>query len=463
MEYLARNIDTELLKWKDSSRRKPLLVRGARQVGKSWAVRHLGETFKHYLEINLEKEKDLCRLFEEISDVRELSQRLGVVHNVPIIPGETLLFIDEIQNCPAALKSLWFFKENYSELHVVAAGSLLEFALNEIPSYGVGRVRSVFMYPMSFKEFLMARRKDVWLNEITLADWTHPIDVELHSRIISEFRSFLMVGGMPASVSAWIETQDYSVCQQEQNDIQQSYYDDFAKYARKVDPQLLRNTLSAVVRQSGQKFVYSRVDGGYKTEQVKEALRLLRDAGIIIPVQMSSANGLPLGAQVNPKFTRYVYLDTGLLLRVLAMNYDDDNELTRLILAGSDPDLVNKGSVAELLVGLELIKSSNPQSKYELFYWENLDKNATSEVEYVIAKSARCLPIEVKAGISGKMKSLRLFMKKKRIEYGIRCSLENFDILKVQDIDEDGMTISRSIGILPLYAVWRLTELPLPT
>ena len=462
MAYLTRNIDAELLKWKESPRRKPLIVRGARQVGKSRAIRHLGESFKYYLEINLEEEKDLCRLFEEIADVKELSQRLGVVHNVQVIPGETLLFIDEIQNCPAALKSLWFFKEKYPELHVVAAGSLLEFALKEMPSYGVGRVRSVFMYPMSFQEFLMARGKNMWIEEIIAADWTHPVEESIHSRLVSEFRSFLMVGGMPASVSAWVETQDYSACQDEQNDIQQSYYDDFAKYAKKVDPQLLRNTLAAVVRQSGHKFVYSRVEGGYKAEDVKEALRLLRDAGIIIPVEMSAANGLPLGAQVNPKFTRYDYLDTGLFLRVLAMNYDDDRELTRLILAGDPPDLVNKGLVAELAVGLELMKSSNPQSKYDLFYWENLERNATSEVEYVIAKNARRLPIEVKAGTSGKMKSLRLFMDRKGLTAGIRSSLENFGLLDVSDTDKEGQTIKRAIGILPLYAIWRLPELPLP-
>ncbi len=462
MAYLARNIDTDLLKWKESPRRKPLIVRGARQVGKSRAIRHLGESFDHYLEINLEEEKDLCRLFEEIPDVRELTQRLGAVHNVPVIPGETLLFIDEIQNCPAALKSLWFFKENFPELHVVAAGSLLEFALNEMPSYGVGRVRSMFMYPMSFKEFLMAQGKDMWIAEIEAADWTHPVDERLHSRLVSEFRSFLMVGGMPASVSAWVETQDYAACQDEQNDIQQSYYDDFAKYARKVDPQLLRSTLASVVRQSGQKFVYSRVDGGYKTDEVKEALRLLRDAGIIIPVQMSAANGLPLGAQVNPKFIRYDYLDTGLLLRVLAMTYDDDKGLTRLILAGEAPDLVNKGIVTELTVGLELMKSSSPQSKYDLFYWENLERNATSEVEYVIAKSARCLPIEVKAGTSGKMKSLRYFMNRKGLAAGVRCSLENFGRLEVADTDDAGQPQRRTIGILPLYAVWHLPDLQIP-
>ena len=177
---------------------------------------------------------------------------------------------------------------------------------------------------------------------------------------------------------------------------------------------------------------------------------------------MSAANGLPLGAQVNPKFTRYDYLDTGLLLRVLAMNYDDDRELTRLILAGEAPDLVNKGIVTELTVGLELMKSSNPQSKYDMFYWENTERNATSEVEYVIAKNARCLPIEVKAGTSGKMKSLRLFMNKKGLTAGIRSSLENFGLLEVSDTVDTGQSIRRTIGILPLYAVWRLPELPLP-
>ncbi|MDE5560991.1 MAG: DUF4143 domain-containing protein [Bacteroidaceae bacterium] len=144
------------------------------------------------------------------------------------------------------------------------------------------------------------------------------------------------------------------------------------------------------------------------------------------------------------------------------MSYDDDKELTRLILAGEAPDLVNKGIVSELTVGLELMKSSNPQGKYDLFYWENLERNTTSEVEYVIAKNARCLPIEVKAGTSGKMKSLRLFMNKKGLTAGIRSSLENFGLLEVTDSGDTGQAIRRAIGILPLYAVWRLSDLPLP-
>lgn len=474
MTYYRRNIDKELMQWKDSPVHKPLLLRGARQVGKSRTVRHLGESFKYFIEVNLENTPDLKVLFEQESDVKLLAGRIGAIHNVPIVPGETLLFIDEIQNCPAALKSLWFFKEDFPELHVVAAGSLLEFALRTIPSYGVGRVRSLFMYPMSFKEYLLAMGKDEWVKAISGADWHHPLAPEMHSALVNEFRSFLLVGGMPASVAAWVSTGDYSASQDEQNDIQQSYYDDFAKYGDKVDPRLLRNTLSSVIMQTGKKFRYSNVEGGYRTDDVKAALGLLCDAGIIIPVQMTAANGLPLGAQVNPKFMRYDYLDTGLMLRVMDMVYDDAGEITRLILAGTAPDLVNKGMVAELTAGLELLKSSNPKNRYELFYWENLDRNASSEVEYVIAKEARTVPLEIKAGVSGKMKSLRYFMKKKSLEVGLRSSLENFGLLKVSDKNPDTTSvdlpqpsepeerIERLIGIIPLYALWNLPALSLP-
>lgn len=465
MPYFERNIDNELTEWKSSTVHKPLLLRGARQVGKSMSLRNLGRQFKHFIEINLEQEPNLRNLFVEETDVRELARRIGVIKNIPVIPGETLLFIDEIQSCPEALKSLWFFKENFPELHVAAAGSLLEFTLRKIPSYGVGRVRSLFMYPMSFNEYLTACGKSEWVKAIREADWNNPLYPEMHKALVREFRSFLLVGGMPASVAAWVATKDYSAAQDEQNDIQQSYYDDFAKYGDRISPQLLRNTLASVIMQIGKKFVYSKVEGNYRLEEVKEALGLLRDAGIIIPIQMSASNGLPLGAQVNPKFTRYTYLDTGLLLRVMDMIYDDSKELTEMILAGDAPYLVNKGVVAEMTAGLELLKSSSPKSRYELFYWENLDRNATSEVEYILAKAAKVVPLEVKAGVSGKMKSLNIFMQKKQISVGLRTSLENFGCIRTPAMLPSADTsrpIERIIGILPLYSLWNLTNLPLP-
>ena len=451
MAYLNRNIDKDLLVWKNTPGHKPLLLRGARQVGKSSSIRHLGKSFRHYVEINFEKQPELKDLFKQTTDVRQLTANISKLSGTPIVAGETLLFMDEIQACPEALKSLWFFKEDYPELHVAAAGSLLEFAINDMPSFGVGRVRSMFMYPLSFKEFLHALGKESWINAIAEADCDHPLLEALHQELVKTFRIFLLIGGMPASVMAWIERHDFQACADELEDIQQSYYDDFAKYARDVEPRLLRRTLQSVVTQSGGKFMYSKVGEGYRTEDVKRALSMLVNAGIIKEVRHTSANGLPLGAGVNEKFCKYLYLDTGLLLRILELDFGGADDVTELILAGTAADLVNKGSLAEMVVGWELVKSASPRTQHELFYWENLDKGTTSEVDYIVIRDMKIVPVEVKAGTSGRMKSLRLFMQKRDIRTAIRTSLENFGTLEFEDED-----VRRHIDIIPLYAISKI-------
>ena len=249
--YIQRTIDKYLLEWKNAPTHKPLLLRGARQVGKSSAIRQLGRTFKYYIEVNFESRDDFKEIFEQLSDVHEIANRLGLIFSKPIVPGETLLFLDEIQSCQDAIKRLWFFKEDFPELHVVAAGSLLEFVLKDLSSFGVGRIRSLFMYPMSFDEFLVAQGKDGLLTEKQNADYAHPLFAAFHNDLVQQYRTYLMVGGMPECVKAWIETKDYHQCQAEQEDIQQTYYDDFAKYANKVDPILLRNTLQSVIDNIG--------------------------------------------------------------------------------------------------------------------------------------------------------------------------------------------------------------------
>ena len=356
--YLERKIDAELLKWKSGYSRKPLLLRGARQVGKSSCVRHLGETFSHYIEVNFEKRTDLGDLFER-HEVREIAARLGQLYGTPVVPGETLLFLDEIQSCPEALKSLWFFKEDYPDLHVVAAGSLLELAIRNTQSFGVGRIRSMFMYPLSFDEYLLAQGKEAWVEAKNAADSDHPLFDALHNSLIQEFRDFLVVGGMPASVVAWLNTHDYAQCAEEQEDIQQTYYDDFSKYAAHVDPQLLRNTLQSVVTQVGRKFVFSNVEGGYRSEEVKNALTMLCDAGIIKEVSHTATNGLPLGAEVNRKFRKYIYLDSGLLLRVLDLDLGGAREVVDKLLTAGTADLVNKGSLVEMVAGWEIVKAGS--------------------------------------------------------------------------------------------------------
>lgn len=454
--YIERYIDALLLEWKNSSSLKPLLLRGARQVGKSWAVKHLGESFTYYLEVNFEKRPDIKDVFERVHEVHDLANNLSLLYNVPVVAGQTLLFLDEVQDCPAAIKSLWAFKEDFPELHVVAAGSLLEFALQDLPSFGVGRIRSLFVYPFSFDEFLVAEGKSSWLEAKQQADNEKPLLMPLHNDIVQHYRTFLMVGGMPASVAAWVTTHDYRNCQTELDDIQLTYYDDFKKYAKKVDPTLLRNTLQSVILQIGNKFTYSKVDGSYRAEEVKKALKLLSDAGIVKRVSHTAANGLPLGAEVNEKFRKYIYLDSALLLRILDMDLGGARQLTDLIVAGTAEDLVNKGGLAEMVLGWELIKYNNPRSQHDLYYWENTADGTRSEVDYIIARDMKVLPIECKSGTSGKMKSLHLFMHNKHLTDAVRCSLENFALLESCDKKADDTV--RRIQILPLYAISNLFQ-----
>ncbi|MCM1079494.1 MAG: ATP-binding protein [Bacteroidales bacterium] len=451
--YFKRHIDRYLQEWKETPRRKPLLLRGARQVGKSRTLRHLGESFDYFIEINFETRREFKRIFQETSDVHDIVSRIGILTSTPVVEDRTLIFLDEIHACPEALHSLWAFKENMPRLHVAAAGSLLEFTLKEMPAFGVGRIRSMFMYPMSFDEFLSASGHDGWVEVKKQAGYSRPLPSELHNALLQQFRSFLIVGGMPASVGAWVETHDYLQCAEEQEDILQTYYDDFAKYSRKIDPLLLRNTLRSVVVQTGRKFVYSNVEGGYRTDDIKRALTMLCDAGIVKLVQHSAGNGLPLGAESNPKFRKYNYLDSGLLLRILDIEMGSAVPLTELILAGTAEELVNKGSLAEMVAGWEMIKSMTPRISHDLYYWENLSEGTTSEVDYLITQDMKIVPIEIKAGTTGKMKSLRLFMRRKHLDYAKRCSLENFGIIEFSDADDENRLTTKHIYMHPLHCM----------
>ncbi len=442
--YYTRLIDSHLLAWKNDPNHKPLLLRGARQVGKSSAIRHLGETFNHFLEVNFERDADARALFQGNLRPHEIALRLSVLYNIPVVEGETLLFFDEIQACPEAIHSLWFFYEDHPRLQVFAAGSLLEFALRGISSFGVGRVRSLFMYPMSFDEFLSAQGLTAWLSAKRAATVDAPLFLSLHDKLVEAFRSFLMVGGMPEVVAHWVETGDYLRCQRVQEDILVAYEDDFSKYEAKVDPMLLRQTLHSVGQQIGGKFVFSQVQGNHRSEKVKSALELLTRAGLVQPVVYTAANGVPLGADVNDKFVKYTFIDSGLLLSLLSMgNINHQAELSREILLSAAEDLVNKGRLTEMVAGLELLKYGTPTHRANLFYWQNIARGAQAEVDYVIAQSAKVVPLEVKAGTKGSMKSMYSFMEEKHLSYGIRTSLENFSSLP-------------RVDILPLYALSNL-------
>ena len=452
--YYKRIIDKYLSEWAARPAHKPILLRGARQVGKSTAVRHLGEQFKYYVEINLEKQPDYKMLFSRDLQVNRIVSQMAAMCGIPIIPKETLLFLDEIQDCKEAVMALRFFKEDLPDLHVIAAGSLLEFVLDDIPTFGVGRIHSMYMFPMTFDEFLMANGESALLEARNQATSTSPLPEPLHYKLVQLLRTFILVGGMPESVVKWVETNDYLQCQEVQDDILTGYEADFPKYKKKIDPQLLSATMKSAAIQATHKFVYARVPGEYKTSEVKKALEMLTKAGILIPVTHSDANGLPLGEERDDSIRKLLLLDTGLMLRLLNMSLGDITAVTTQILTSSASDMVNKGPMAEMLAGLELLHYPSPNLHHELFYWVRQAKNSTAEVDYVLPHDMQVLPFEVKAGVQGGMKSLWDFMRDKRLTQAVRCSLENFG--QFDYIDAKAGNAVRHITIIPLYAVSQL-------
>ena len=444
--YLPRLIDQALLEWKDSPRRKPLLVRGARQVGKSCAVRHFAENFKYFLEVNLEKNPEAIDFFKGSLDVKAIANKLADFFDVPVVPGETLLFLDEIQKSEDVIHSLWFFKEDYPELHVIAAGSLLEFALKNLSSFGVGRVSSLFIYPMSFDEFLVATGKKGLLKAKQESNAEQPLALPFYEKLVEAFRSFMLVGGMPEAVATYAQTSSYRYSSDVIDEILEGYQDDFAKYSAKANPVLLRKTLISVAQQAGAKFVYNRVEGQYRSYEVKNALEMLRDAGLIIPTYHTDANGMPLGAEINERVVKYLIHDNGVMLAILGIDDDIDDYIKELMVDNSI-DLVDKGHVAEMMAGLELIKYSSAQKRHQLYYWQNMNKGTCAEVDYVIAKGGEIIPIEVKSGVKGSMSSMYSLMRnpQKHISRGIRCSLENFGTFQSPE--------DKRIDIVPLYAI----------
>lgn len=455
-EYIQRKIDVELLEWKNNPMRKPLLLRGARQVGKSSAVRHFGKEFKYFAEVNFERHKAVKTFFQGDIDIRLIAQKIAKYINVPIEEGETLLFLDEIQECPEAIMALRFFKEDYPGLHVIAAGSLLGFTLQELPTYGVGRIHTLFMYPMTFDEFLKANDENGLIDMKGQADSRHPLDDAFHEKLVEYFRIYLLVGGMPEAVLAWIKTHDFNQCSRVQEDIILTYDDDFSKYKKRVSPDLLRTTMRGICHQSGEKITFKQISADYRSSQIREAVRLLTLAGLTTPVVATSGNGIPLDAEANEKNMKILFLDSGLLLTVLQLEGNLAQHLIEQIMTGNPQELVNKGGLVEMVAGLEILRNKPCVQRQRMFYWEK-SGNSIAEIDYLDIFNLKVTPIEIKSGTQGGMKSLWLFMREKHLTEAIRCSFENFGEFCYTDSQADNAV--RHITIVPLYALENLQKM----
>ena len=439
--YIQRKIDDVLLTWQRSSSRKPLLIRGARQVGKSTAVRNLSKQFDYFIEINFDEQPEYQNLFANTSDINDLIEQLAIITQTEIIEGRTLVFLDEIQASLPAISKLRYFYEKKPNLHVIAAGSLLEFALSELPSFGVGRVRSLFMYPFSFNEFLGALNEKPLASMIQQSNSKSPINPIFHEKLKIYFKKFLIIGGMPQAVQTYVAKGDLLEVQRILDDLIIAIQADFVKYKRQIPPTNIKSVFESIVKQVGTKFKYSNELTSLTNPMIKQVIDLLEMAGLVYQVTHSSSNGIPLGAEANPKKIKLLIFDTGIYQRILGLDVAS-------LLLKDDIEVINKGNIAELFVGLELLKSNDAYEKKALYYWHREAKNSQAEVDYVIQNQDFILPVEVKAGTKGAMQSMHLFMDEKKSRYGLRLSLENF-------------TEYEKVKVLPLYAVSNINTLGL--
>lgn len=435
---LERLITLKLNEWRNTGDRKVLLVRGARQVGKTFSIRQLGASFEYFIEVNFDFDKVVRQFFEDSLDPKTICEKLSGYYSIPCIPGKTLLFFDEIQACIQAIQSLRYFYEKMPELHVVAAGSLLEFALEELPSFGVGRISSLYMYPMTFHEFVTAIDGAGSAAFLEIPGQGAAVDPVFHARFIDRFRTYCIVGGMPAVVRLYQESRDLLRCQNVLDELLVTFKDDFAKYKTRISPLKLFETFKSAAVQAGCKFKYSHITDTGPQAAYKQALELLEMAGLVHKVHHTSGNGVPLGAEMDVKKFKVIPLDLGLHQRLLGL------ELSGLL---ADPvtTLVNKGSIAEVFAGLELCAASAPNSASQLYYWHREERGSNAEVDYLMQKGDSIIPIEVKSGKRGSMQSITLFMSERKSGIGIRLSLENRSAYK-------------NISVIPLYLAGKAAQ-----
>lgn len=412
---MRRDAEKDLILWKDSPERLPLLIRGGRQVGKSTLVEMVGrDHFANVVTVNFELQPQLKACFTDLDPQRIVTQ-LQLVMGVQIHQDTTLLFLDEIQECPQAIMAMRYFREKMPRLAVIGAGSLLEFALeSEDFRMPVGRVQFLYLKPLSFAEFLSASgNKNLrdFLDGVTLST---VIDAPIHDKLLELVRMYLMLGGMPAVLKNYFETGDVVACQRIQSGLLQTFRSDFGKYARTSEHKYLQRVFDATPLLVGQRVKYSAIDGDAKSRDIKNALRLLSMAGVVQQIFATAASGLPLWAQVNDKKFKLNFLDVGLVQNMCGLQAD--------IAIQKDFFQINSGAVAEQFVGQELSASADRYTPGNLYFWARDKKGSVAEVDYIMSVDSTIIPVEVKAGKTGMLKSLRQFLNEKNGRLGARVS-----------------------------------------
>lgn len=442
-----------LKNWLSSESQKPLVIRGARQVGKTWLVRDFAKSQNlELVEINFEKRPELESLFQS-NDPEEILLNLRSSTNATLKPSKSLLFLDEIQASPKILAKLRWFAEDMPELPVIAAGSLLEFTLAEHTfSMPVGRISYLHLEPFSFEEFLIGIGEQNLRNYLEKYTLDTKIPEAIHNQLIKAVKEYAIIGGMPAAISKWLKTKSLDQVSQAQFNLLATYRDDFAKYNGRLSVNRLEEVMAAIPRQLGEKFVYTKANPGTSSIPLKQGFDLLTKARVCYPAISTAANGLPLGAETNEKYKKAFLLDCGLCSASLGLN------LTQLQ-SPTDLTLINSGGLAEQLVGQQLRTILPPYATPSLYYWQRTKSGASAEIDYIIQHENQIIPIEVKAGSTGTLKSLHQFMKEKQKTFAVRINSDYPSITPVQVKDASGNLIEYTLLSLPFYLTCQLHRL----
>jgi len=438
--YMERVAYQQLLSWKNKKNRKPLLVTGVRQCGKTYLIKQFGENeFQDIAYFNFDGNKGLASVFEYDFDIKRILDELGsVVLGRAIVPGSTLVFFDEIQDCPRAIQALKYFCENRPELHIVAAGSLLGVALRkEGISFPVGKIDRIALYPMSFEEFVMADGGEKYIDGVKKLSRERELS-ELYTVPLEKYlKNYYIVGGMPEAVQAWIDSHNYKEVEEVQDRILKDYADDFGKHttpdtATKI--KLIWDAIPSQIARDNNKFIFSHVKQGARAKDLEDALEWMVNAGIANKLCLVRTPELPLSGMVDSTYFKVYLSDVGLLRRKANVNY-------RTVLNGDDAYIHFKGALTENYIYTQL-KCMGIDS----YFWRT---KADAEIDFITDYEGVLLPIEVKAADNTKAKSLHLFCNRYRTKMAIKTSLKNVG---------DNMDGDTHVWSIPLYIIFKLKD-----
>ena len=437
---MERTIMNDLIKWKNKKKHKPLMLLGVRQCGKTYIAKQFGEEqFENVAYFNFEGNDALNSVFDYNYDVKRIINELGtVVSNERIISGKTLLIFDEIQSSPNAITSLKYFCEDMPELHIIAAGSLLGVSLKRDGlSFPVGKVERLTMYPLSFKEFVIANGGKNLLNGLEDIDILREIPLLYTEPLKKHLQNYYILGGMPAVVETWINTQSYEEAEAVQANIIEDYENDFAKYAPIKEVTKIRQIWHSIPEQlarENNKFVFSHVKEGGRARELEDALEWLIDAGLVYKQRLVEKPEIPLSYMADDTSFKVFMSDVGLLRYKAGVYY-------RTILEGDDRYIRFKGAIAENFVLNELVKNNLPY-----YYWRSGNQ---AEVDFLTEEKGYMIPIEVKSADNTHAKSFSTFVTRYKPKYGFKVSLKNVGDNQIKDT---------CVYSLPLYMLWRIKE-----